>query len=115
LNQRSASLHAKYLIVLALAIAGAIPYGCHAVWSLALGGGIQLLNLDLLSRSVRAVLSAGRASGNAAALAQLTLVFRTVLFFTAVVYCSPRTEPWRFSRFLSLPVMLARAAALRGR
>jgi hypothetical protein len=57
-----------------------------------LGGGIQLLNLDLLSRSVRAVLSAGRASGNAAALAQLTLVFRTVLFFTAVVYVLTRTN-----------------------
>ena len=92
MKQRSASLHAKYLIVLALAIAGAIPYGCHAVWSAALGGGIQLLNLDLLSRSVRAVLSAGRASGNAAALAQLTLVFRTVLFFTAVVYVLTQTN-----------------------
>jgi uncharacterized membrane protein YtjA (UPF0391 family) len=92
LKQRSASLHAKYLIVLALAIAGAIPYGCHAVWSAALGGGIQLLNLDLLSRSVRAVLSAGGASGNAAALAQLTLVIRTVLFFTAVIYVLTQTS-----------------------
>ena len=44
------------------------------------------MNLDLLSRSVRAVLSAGSASRNAASLAQLTLVVRTVLFFTAVVY-----------------------------
>jgi hypothetical protein len=85
-TKRSASLHAKYLIVLALAIAGAIPYGCHAVWSTALGGGIQLLNLSLLERGVRAVLSAGAASGNAAALAQVTLLVRTVLFFTAVIY-----------------------------
>lgn len=90
--QRSASLHAKYLIVLALAIAGAIPYGCHAVWSLALGGGIQLLNLSLLQRSVRAVLSAGFASGNAAALAQVTLVVRTILFFTAVIYVLTQTN-----------------------
>jgi hypothetical protein len=89
LKQRSASLHAKYLIVLALAIAGAIPYGCHAVWSLALGGGIQLVNLSVLERSVRAVLSTG---GGAAALAQVTLVMRTVLFFTAVIYVLTRTN-----------------------
>lgn len=86
MKQRSASLHAKYVIVLALAITGAIPYGCHAVWSTALGGGIQLLNLSLLERGVRAVLSAGAASGGAATLAQVTLVVRTVLFFTAVIY-----------------------------
>ena len=92
MKQRSASLHAKYLIALALAIAGAIPYGCHAVCSLALGGGIQLLNLSVLERSVRAVLSAGGAAGNAAALAQLTLVIRTVLFFTAVTYVLTRTN-----------------------
>lgn len=92
MNKRSASLHAKYLIVLALAIAGAIPYGCHAVWSLALGGGIQLLNLSLLQRSVRAVLSTGGAAGNAATLAQVTLVVRTVLFFTAVIYVLTRTN-----------------------
>jgi fermentation-respiration switch protein FrsA (DUF1100 family) len=85
-------LHAKYLIVLALAIAGAIPYGCHAAWSTALGGGIQVLNLSVLERSVRAVLSAG---GGASSLApstgltlvgQLALFLRTLLFFTAVVY-----------------------------
>jgi hypothetical protein len=85
LKQRSASLHAKYVIVLSLAIAGAIPYGCDAVWSLALGGGIQLVNLGVLERSVRAVLAAGGA-GNPAALAQVTLLLRTVLFFTAVIY-----------------------------
>jgi hypothetical protein len=44
------------------------------------------LNLSLLERGVRAVLSAGAASGNAASLAQVTLLVRTVLFFTAVIY-----------------------------
>ncbi len=57
-----------------------------------MGGGIQLLNLDLLSRSVRAVLTAGGASANAATLAQLTLVIRTVLFFTAVIYVLTQTS-----------------------
>ena len=51
-----------------------------------MGGGIQLLNLSLLARGVRAVLSAGAASGSAVTLAQVTLVVRTVLFFTAVIY-----------------------------
>ena len=86
MRQRSASLHAKYWIVLALAIAGAIPYGCDAIWSLALGGGIQVLNLTVLERSVRAVLSAPRGAGSGQPVAQLTLILRTTLFFTAVIY-----------------------------
>ena len=86
MKQRSASLHAKYLIVLALAFAGAISYGFHAAWSLALGGGIQVLNLAVLERSVRAVLAAGSGSGSLAPIAQLVLFLRTVLFFTAVIY-----------------------------
>ncbi len=85
MSQRSASLHAKYLIVLALAIAGAIPYGCDAAWSAAAGGGIQLLNLSVLDRGVRAAFSTD-AAGQATAIAQVMLVLRTVLFFTAVIY-----------------------------
>lgn len=85
MSQRSASLHAKYLIVLALAIAGAIPYGCDAAWSAAAGGGIQLLNLSVLERGVRAAFTTG-AAGQATAIAQVMLVLRTVLFFTAVIY-----------------------------
>ena len=79
---RSASLHAKHLLVLALAIAGAIPYGFHAVGSLAAGGGIQVLNLTVLERSVRALLGAGAA----APAAQLLLALRLVLFFTAIAF-----------------------------
>lgn len=85
MSRRSASLHAKYLIVLALAIAGAIPYGCDAAWSAAAGGGIQLLNLSVLERGVRAAFSTG-AADQATAIAQVMLVLRTVLFFTAVIY-----------------------------
>jgi ATP synthase I chain len=79
-------LHAKYLIVLALAFAGSFSYGFHAAWSLALGGAIQVLNLAVLERSVRALLSAGGETGNLAPVAQLALLLRTVLFFTAVIY-----------------------------
>jgi hypothetical protein len=56
-TRRSASLQAKHLLLLALAIGGAIPYGCHAVWSLALAGGIQVVNLAVTSRSVRLVVA----------------------------------------------------------
>lgn len=44
------------------------------------------MNLGVLERSVRAVLSTGGGAGNAATLLQLSLVLRTVLFFTAVIY-----------------------------
>ena len=91
MSQRSASLHAKYLIVLALAIAGAIPYGCDAAWSAAAGGGIQLLNLSVLERGVRAAFTTG-AAGQATAIAQVMLVLRTVLFFTAVIYVLAATS-----------------------
>ena len=113
MTKRSASLHAKYAIVLALAIAGAIPYGCHAVWSTALGGGIQLLNLSLLERGVRAVLSAGAASGNAASLAQVTLLVRTVLFFTAGIYVLAFT-PVQPLAFLAGLLVIVPAAVWHG-
>jgi len=51
-----------------------------------LGGGIQLLNLIVLERSVRAILSIGGGGGSPVLLAMLTLVLRTILFFTAVIY-----------------------------
>jgi ATP synthase I chain len=102
-------LHAKYLIVLALAIAGGISYGCHAAWSVALGGGIQLLNLTVLERSVRAVLSTGSAAGNAASLAQVTLVLRTVLFFTAVIYVLAFTSVQPLSFLAGLLVIVPAA------
>ena len=73
MNLRSASLQARHALVLLLAIAGAIPYGCHAVLSLAVGGGIQVLNLAVMERSVRAAL-AGQAGGLAAAFLFLRLV-----------------------------------------
>jgi hypothetical protein len=72
-------LQARHGLVLLLAIAGAIPYGCHAVFSLAVGGGIQVLNLAVLERSVRVAL-AGQAGG----VATLFLFSRLLLLLTAV-------------------------------
>jgi len=82
-KQRSPSLHTKYLIVLVLAFAGAISYGFHAAWSLALGGGIGLVNLMVLERSVRGLLSL---QTSAPAAAPLVLVLRAALLLAAVGY-----------------------------
>jgi hypothetical protein len=86
--RRSASLHAKHLLVLALAVAGAIPYGLHAVWSLAAGGGIQVVNLTVLERSVRALLGAGAT----APAAQALLALRLLLLFAAVTFVLVATD-----------------------
>ena len=60
-------------------MAGAIPYGWHAVLSLAVGGGIQVLNLAVLERSVRVALT-----GQAGGLATLFLFSRLLLVLAAV-------------------------------
>jgi hypothetical protein len=72
-------LQARHGLLLLLAIAGAIPYGCDAVWSLAVGGGIQILNLAVLERSVRAVLT-----GQGGGVASLFLFARFLLVLLAV-------------------------------
>ena len=77
---RSASLQAVHAGLLALALAGAIPYGWHAVWSLALAGGIQVVNLAVLEGSVR-LLIGGRAPRPAT---QLVLFLRLLLLGAAV-------------------------------
>ena len=78
---RSASLQAKHAALLAVAIAGAIPYGWHAVWSLALAGGIQVLNLAVLERSVRLVV----AEHGSAPAARLFLLLRLLIVMGAVL------------------------------
>ncbi len=50
------SLAGKHFLVLAVALLGSLPYGWRASASLALGGGIQLVNLKALERSVASLL-----------------------------------------------------------
>ena len=78
---RSASLQAKHAGLLAVAIAGAIPYGWHAVWSLALAGGIQVVNLAVTERSVRLVF----AEPTSAVAARLVFTLRFFAVLAAVV------------------------------
>ena len=83
MTRRSASLQAKHAFLLALAIGGAIPYGCHAVWSLALAGGIQLLNVAVTTRSVRLVL----AEPGAGQAARIVFMLRLLTVLAAIALC----------------------------
>ena len=85
MDPHSSSVHRFHAFLLAVAIAGTIPYGWHTAGSLALGGGIQVLNLCLLERSVRLMIGAsvergtrGRLAVHAAALLRLLLVVTAV-------------------------------------
>ena len=49
-------LQAKHALLVAVAVLGTIPYGVPAVWSAALGGGIQIVNLWAMERGVGALL-----------------------------------------------------------
>ncbi len=69
MSASSPSLHAIHAALLAVALAGSIPYGWSATASLALGGGIQVLNLRALERSVRLMLASTVESGSRARLA----------------------------------------------
>ena len=69
MSASSPSLHAIHAALLVVALAGSIPYGWSATASLALGGGIQVLNLRALERSVRLMLASTVESGSRARLA----------------------------------------------
>jgi hypothetical protein len=55
IRERLAPLQAKHALLLGLAFCASIPYGMHAAASLLVGGGIQILNLRALERSVRLI------------------------------------------------------------
>jgi len=78
--RRIRSLQAKHALLLVLAIAGVIPYGCHAVLSLALAGGIQVVNLAVLEGSVRLLIGGGAPRPAT----QLVLFLRLLLLGAAV-------------------------------
>lgn len=112
MKRRSASLQARHALVLLLAIAGAIPYGCHAVWSLVLGGGVQVLNVAILERSVRLALGGGLPG----AAIWLVLFARMLLLFAAVLVLLGRVGvsplPFTIGLFAILPAGLWHGLAL---
>lgn len=70
-----ASPQRKLAVVLALALSGSIPYGWAALWSCALGGGIQVLSLYTLERNLQ-ILGAPAVSAGGL---RLLLAFRFLL------------------------------------
>jgi uncharacterized membrane protein len=81
-----ASVHGKYALLLAVAVTAAIPYGWHAAASVALGGGIQALNLRALERSVRVIAGMAKSEGERVAAAGMSIaVLRFGAFIAAVV------------------------------
>jgi hypothetical protein len=105
MNLRSSSIHGLHALLLAVAVAGAIPYGWHAAGSLALGGVIQVLNLRLLERSVRLIIGTSVEGGRGTGLVvHAAAALRLLLFFAAVawVLTQTRVEPLAFGAGLLL-------------
>ncbi len=105
MNLHSRSVHMLHALLLALAIAGTIPYGWHTAGSLALGGGIQVLNLRLLERSVRLMIGASLERGTRARLAvHAAALLRLLLLVAAVGWTLTQTpvEPLPFGAGLLL-------------
>ena len=82
------TLHGKQFLVLLVAFVASFPYGWRASTSIALGGGIQVVNLKALERCVAWLLglaSAGRPLSGAARLgAGLLVQLRWLILVTAV-------------------------------
>lgn len=78
----SPALHVRHAVCLALALLLAMSYGWRAVFSLAIGGGIQIVNLVGLERSVRSLLSLASARRGRAV--QVLLAARFLVLIAAV-------------------------------
>ena len=95
------SLHARHAVCLALALLISMPYGWRAVFSLAVGGGIQIVNLVGLERSVRSLVAL--ATVERGGVGQALLAFRYVALIAVVglaLYALP-VEPLAFAIGLS--------------
>ena len=107
MSTSAASLHAIHLGLLAVALAGSIPYGWSATASLALGGGIQVLNLRALERSVRLIVASTVETGSRARLAAHAasgLRLLLLLALLAWVMVATPVEPLPFAIGLLLVV-----------
>ncbi len=81
------TLPQKHLFVLAVAFIASFPYGWRASASVALGGGIQVVNLRALERSVASLLAlaAGRPPGGGLRLGVALLLQARWLILLGVV------------------------------
>ena len=90
-------LAARHALVLVLAIAAGIPYGWRAVGSLALGGGVQIVNLRALERSVAGMLGLAASGQRGAATALLQLRLVVFLGAVAVILVATPVAPLAFA------------------
>lgn len=107
---RPLTLHGAHFALLAVALAGSIPYGWSATASLALGGGIQALNLRALERSVRLMVAATVETGSRARLAahaasglRLLLLFALLAWVMVASPVSP--VPFAIGLLLVVPAL----------
>lgn len=97
----------KHALLLAVAFAATIPYGCGAAWSLGVGGGIQVLNLGALGFGVRLIARvAGTRTG---AIGLLVILFRFLLLVGLVLWVLTQTgvQPLAFGAGLLLALPAA--------
>jgi hypothetical protein len=98
------SVHAKNGLILALALMGAMPYGVPAVWSVAVGGGIQVVNLRGLERAVAWLVHVGPERPTAFLQLVLAARFAAVVAAAGVVLWTLPVEPIAFAVGLSTVV-----------
>ncbi len=94
------SLHTKNALILVLFLGAAAPFGWAALMSVAIGGGIQLVNLRGLERSVGGML---RSAGG---LLQALLALRLLLLLglVGIVLATLPVQPLAFALGLSTVV-----------
>ncbi len=96
---RLVSLHTKNALMLALFLGAAAPFGWSALMSVAIGGGIEVVNLRGLERSVGGLLRTGGGGGFLQALLALRLLL--LLALVGVVLVTLPVEPLAFVLGLS--------------
>ncbi len=82
MRDKRVSLHTKNAVILAVFLGAAAPFGWSALASVSIGGGIQVVNLRGLERSVGGMLS--RAGGRASSGLQVMLALRLLLLLGLV-------------------------------
>ncbi len=100
----TSSVHRKNALVLALVLAGSLPFGAQASVSVALGGALQALNLVLLERSVAYLLglAGGGQSGGVQAL--IALRFVALMAVCATILIALPVDPLAFTVGFSVMV-----------
>ncbi len=99
---RPVSLHTKNAMVLALFLGAVAPFGWTALISVAIGGGMQLVNLRGLERSVGGMLRTSGVGGLLRGLLALRLLL--LLGLVGMVLLTLPVQPLAFALGLSIVV-----------